>query len=57
MDSSNGNEVNRNEKNHRQKELHKVENSEETETSGVAVGQVIFLSQIPKISLLQFFNQ
>ena len=51
MDSGNGNEVNRNEKNHRLKELHKVENSEETENSGVGVGQVIFLSQIPKISL------
>lgn len=51
MDGGNGNEVNRNEKNHRPKELHKVENSEETETSGVAVGQVMFLSQIPKRSL------
>lgn len=48
MDSGNSNEVNRNEKNHRPKELHKVQKSEERETSGVAVGQVIFLSQIPK---------
>ncbi|XP_024185345.1 uncharacterized protein LOC112190159 isoform X2 [Rosa chinensis] len=41
VDSGNSKEVNRNEKNHRPKELHKVQKSEETETSGVAVGQAI----------------
>ncbi|KAM5547406.1 hypothetical protein ABKV19_001744 [Rosa sericea] len=41
VDSGNSNEVNRNEKNHIPKELHKVQKSEETETSGVVVGQAI----------------
>ncbi|XP_050369268.1 uncharacterized protein LOC126787410 isoform X2 [Argentina anserina] len=41
LDSEYSNQVNRTDKNHRPKEVHKVKKSEETETSGVAVGQAL----------------